>query len=566
MAGQNMMQDNVVQLSAYPAARRSQDGHQQQGRGTREEEEGTDAEEVFENEQHNIQDGGKETYISGGPEQPILMRLKQRNIVKEKRRGSEEGNDRNGKHNNSVVHLKPRFGLFTGVSIIVGNVLGSGIFISPGGVLYFCQSNVGVALLVWIVCGLLSMMGSLCYAELGCALPSSGGEYTYLRRAYGRLLAFFFAWTSVFLQHPAANAVQALTFAEYTLQPLYGGGCAVPGAVTKCVAIALVLLMSIINGLSVKWAIHALNTLTMLKLIAFCIITVSGVVFLVSGKPGSLALGFNGPVPNAFQLGQACYQCLWAYSGWMSICYMTEELKQREKNLPLCIIVSMTLITVIYLLVNMSYLAVMSPTEITSGAVGITWGVRVLGSWSSLIPITVPISILGSLSSSYLIVGRLTYGAAGGAMDGPLAMLNIRNLTPVPAIGLSAALSVVFVLLTSVRNLLATLGFVTWLHVGLTCAALLVLRWTEKSLIRPYKVFPVLPLLTVATCGFLVVASFTSPGLEYIYILAFIFCGTFYYIPCVHFGLTPFKQINCWIQLILEVVQASPQSTNEHQN
>uniref|UniRef100_A0A8C4WTM6 B(0,+)-type amino acid transporter 1 n=1 Tax=Eptatretus burgeri TaxID=7764 RepID=A0A8C4WTM6_EPTBU len=499
MAGQNMMQDNIVQLSAYPATSSSQEGHQllpmeQRGHGTGEEE-GMEEEEqeVFENGQHNIQDEGKETNISGRPELQLITGLKQRNIVKEERSGR-EGDDwkwkrqeENEWNNNSVLRLKPRFGFFTGVSIIVGNIFGSGIFISPGGVLYFCQSNVGVALLVWTASGLLSMIGSLCYAELGCALPSSGGEYTYLRRAFGRLLAFFFAWISVFLQNPASNAVQALTFAEYALQPFYGGGCAVPGAVLKCIAIAIVLLMSIINGLSVKWAINTLNTLTMVKLIAFCIITVIGLVFMVSGKPGFLVLGFNGPVPNASQLGEAFYQCLWAYSGWSSISYMTEELKHREKNLLRCIVVSLILITVIYLLVNMSYLTVVTPKEIISDAVGITWGDRVLGSWSSLIPITVSISILGSLSSSYMVVARLTYGAAGCAMDGPLAMLNIRHHTPLPAIVLSAVLSVVFILLTSMRNLVATLGFISWFFVGLTCAALLVLRWREKSLIRPYK-------------------------------------------------------------------------------
>lgn len=220
------------------------------------------------------------------------------------------------------IQLKRNIGYFDGVSFIIGSIVGAGIFVSPTGVLKHSLLNVGVALTIWTASGLVSLMGALCYAELGSALPFSGGEYSHIKRGLGSLPAFMFIWTSTFTK-PASNAARALLFAEYATQPFYGI-CPAPDVLKKCLALAVLWSLGILNGLSVKMAAWVQTVFTLLKMLALSVIAVGGIV-LIARQKESLARFedmFGSEIPNASQVAEAFFQGLYAYGGWWSLNYM----------------------------------------------------------------------------------------------------------------------------------------------------------------------------------------------------------------------------------------------------
>lgn len=149
------------------------------------------------------------------------------------------------------VKMKKELGLLEGVAIILGIIFGSGIFISPKGVLQEVGA-VGTSLVIWVTCGLLSMIGALCYAELGTAIPKSGGDYAYIYEAYGPLPAFLYLWDATVIFVPSTNAIMGLTFASYVFQPLFAAGCTVPTIGLQLFAAVTICALTYINAYDVR--------------------------------------------------------------------------------------------------------------------------------------------------------------------------------------------------------------------------------------------------------------------------------------------------------------------------
>ncbi|NWU70579.1 S7A13 protein, partial [Pterocles burchelli] len=460
------------------------------------------------------------------------------------------------------MQLKRNIGYFDGVSFIVGSIVGAGIFVSPMGVLKHSLLNVGVALMIWTVSGLISLMGALCYAELGTALPFSGGEYSHIKRGLGSVPAFMFIWTSTFTK-PASNAARALLFAEYATQPFYGI-CPAPEALKKCLALAVLWSLGILNGRSVKMAAWVQTVFTLLKMMALSVIAISGIVLLVGRRKESLARfedAFSSEIPNASQVAEAFFQGLYAYGGWWSLNYMAEEIKNPSRNIPLTVMTAVPAVIVFYLLVNISYLTVLTPKEIVSSvAVAVTWADRVIPSVAWIIPVSVAVSIFGALNSSMFTLGRLSYaGSQSGHLPVLISMLNIHSSTPAPAMIFSTAIASIFIIPSDLITLTNYFGFSAWLMVGLTCASLIVLRYREPHLHRPYKVFLPVPFVMLAVSFFLVLAPIVwSPNLQYVYAFLFMLGSLIVYLPFIHFRLhfAFFDKITCHLQLLLEVCPA----------
>uniref|UniRef100_A0A673MNF2 Zmp:0000001267 n=1 Tax=Sinocyclocheilus rhinocerous TaxID=307959 RepID=A0A673MNF2_9TELE len=322
--------------------------------------------------------------------------------------------------------LRQELGLTSAVSLVAGIMIGSGIFMSPQFVLAYVGSS-GASLIIWAVCGIVCMCTALSYAEMGTIIKESGGDYSYILRIYGHCPAnmVVIAFTTMFVMKPFGIIAGSLSFAKYALAPFYPG-CTAPILVVKCIAAACVLVIATANVLNIRFTIAAQAVFMVAKFVGLMIIVIGGIITLLQGNYGSLynlESAFADTKLGISTVGMALYQCLWSYAGWLV-------------NLPRALMIAIPMVTMLYLLVNVSYLVVMTPTEmISSSAVAVTWGNKVLGGWGWVMSIAAALSALSSLNGSFFSGGRVCYVAAReGHMPDILAMAHMCRLTPSPAL------------------------------------------------------------------------------------------------------------------------------------
>ncbi|XP_063951447.1 b(0,+)-type amino acid transporter 1-like isoform X2 [Lytechinus pictus] len=457
------------------------------------------------------------------------------------------------------VTMKRQVSLLSGIALIVGTMIGSGIFVSPKGVLSQTES-VGMSLVIWFLCGVLSTIGALCYAELGTLIPKSGGEYSYILDTFGSPLAFLFAWVSTLLIRPSSVAIISLSFAEYVAAPFFGGECGAPEGVIKMLAAVCVILIVTINCASVRLATGVQNVFTAAKLLALVIIIVVGFIQLIQGNTQYLdpKISFQGSTANVAAYGIAFYQGLWAYDGWNQLNYVTEELVNPYRNLPLAIIIGIPLVTILYLLVNISYFTVMSPEELMqSSAVAVTYANRTLGPLAWIMPIFVAMSTFGAANGTIFSAGRLTYVAAReGHMVELLSMVHVKRLTPLPAMIFTTILSIAMLIPSDFDTLVNYFSFAAWMFYGITVTTLLYLRYKWPDAKRPIKVPIVLPIIVLIAAVYLVIAPIIDePALQYLYAFLFILSGLILYLPFVYYKkeLGCMKYLTMFFQLLFEV-------------
>ncbi|XP_070332981.1 solute carrier family 7 member 13-like [Odocoileus virginianus] len=265
------------------------------------------------------------------------------------------------------IQLQRVIGYFHGTIFLFSIIIGAGIFIAPKGVLKYSSLNVGVSLSIWAACAVVSMLAALSHAELGTTFPRSGAQYYFLKRSLGPFLAFFYLWINLF-STPAGIAARGLLLAGYITQPFYPG-CFVPEMPKKCLALAILWCLGILNARGVKEVTWFQTVSTAVKVTVLGFISVTGIMLLVRGRRENLARfekAFDAEVPDASQIAEAFLQGLYAYSGWGVLVRIAGELKNPSENIPKCVVTALTLVALIYLLVNISYLAVLTPKEIVS--------------------------------------------------------------------------------------------------------------------------------------------------------------------------------------------------------
>lgn len=460
-------------------------------------------------------------------------------------------------HATEKLKLKTEVGLFGGVSLIAGVMVGSGIFMSPQYVLLNIGSP-GASLLIWAASGLLAMLASFCYAELGTVIRESGGEYVYILRTSGNLMAFIFAFISIVVVRPTSMTGVALSFAQNALAPFYDD-CPPPAGAVKCLAAAGIVTLTIVNCLNVRSSMAVTVFFTAVKIVALVVIMIGGIVVLIQGNTSnSLQQSFDGTKQSVSAIGTAFYQCLWSFDGWNSLNSVTEEIKRPGVNLPRALMIAIPMVTILYLLVNISYLIVMTPTEmISSSAVAVTWGNKVLGGWGWVMSVAAAFSSFGSLNGSFFSGGRVCYVTAReGHMPDILAMAHMKRLTPSPALIFTTIISLIVLIPGDFQGIINFFSFTAWFFYGITLSGLLYLKIKKPELPRAVTVPIIIPILVLLAAVFLVLAPIIDdPQIEYLYVTLFILSSIVIYIPFIHFKLFPgvLNKLTIFLQLFLEV-------------
>ncbi|KAL2766931.1 solute carrier family 7 member 13, partial [Daubentonia madagascariensis] len=456
------------------------------------------------------------------------------------------------------IHLKRVFGYYWGTSFLIINIIGAGIFVAPKGVLKYSCMNVGLSLCIWAGCAILAMMTTLCSAEIGINFPCSGSNYYFIRRCFGSLIAFLNLWTLLFVG-PGTVASQALLLAEYSIQPFYPT-CSAPNLSKKCLALATLWIVGILNSRGVKEVTWLQTASTVLKMSVLGLISLSGVVLLVKGRKENVERfqnAFDGEFPDASQLTEAIFQGYFAYSGGGCFTYIAGELKNPRKTIPRIIFTALPLVTIVYLLVNISYLTVLTPKEIlSSDAVAITWTDRVFPSLTWIIPFAISASLFSTLLINVFESSRLIY-IAGQQGHLPLLFNTLNSYSsPFLSVLLIVTVGSLAIVLTNLTDLINYLYFVVSFWSVLSAIGILKRRFQEPDLPSPYKVFLPFPLAAMAIGLCLVLIPLVkSPSMHYVYVLLFLISGLLFYIPLIHFKLRLvwFEKMTCYLQLLFNI-------------
>ncbi|XP_030831478.1 cystine/glutamate transporter-like [Strongylocentrotus purpuratus] len=424
---------------------------------------------------------------------------------------SQSGDNDEKRGNGDKVYLRRQLTVIDGIALTVGIIIGSGIFISPAGILRYTGS-IGWSLIMWIFCGLLSTLGALSYAELATSFPVSGGDYSYLLMSFGPIPAFLRMYTQIVASFSGSNTVLALAASYYIVLPFFPD-CEVSYKITTLMAASLLCLTSIVNCFSIPLTRGLNILLTICKVLGLIVIIGFGVAEIAKGNTGNLSNTFTSPALfSTFPL--AVYSGLFAYSGWQNLMYITEEVVNPSKTVPLSISISMVFVTVIYLLVNITYFLILSEDEIlTSNAIALDLGRRVMGRWWWTLSLVVAMSITGSLNGGYLARSRFFYVASReGHIPEIASMMHVNRKTPLPAAAISVPISLMMLVSNDVNTLINYISFSDWLFSGMACLVVPYYRWKRPELKRPFKVPLVVPIL-FSLCSFFVVGMslYSSP-------------------------------------------------------
>jgi APA family basic amino acid/polyamine antiporter len=377
----------------------------------------------------------------------------------------------------SKTGLAPRLGLFDATMVVMGGIVGSGIFINP----YVVATLVHTPALIlgaWVAGGALALIGAFIYAELADRMPKVGGQYAYLADAFHPILGFLYGWVYLLVIGAGGTAAVAVTFAKYFRQLTH---LAIPETIP---AVAVVLALVTINWLGVRVGSGVQSLLMVLRILAVALIVGGGAWFLAQGS-GEPHAAWH-PVldrPPSFGLlsifGASMIPVVFAYGGWQTANFITSEIREPRKNLPRALLFGVLGVLALYVSVNFIYVQLLTPNGLASTLTPASEVMhRIWGDFgASLIAVAIVISTVGFLSQAMLTYPRLYFAMADdGVLPGFFARLSRRSRSPIAAIMLQGTITIVVVLLGTFEQILSYVIVMDWLFYALTAACLFIFR------------------------------------------------------------------------------------------
>ncbi|MGH7673150.1 MAG: APC family permease [Gemmatimonadales bacterium] len=403
-----------------------------------------------------------------------------------------------------MTELKRELGLLDTTMLNVGTMIASAIFIVPATVAAQVPGSV-LMILVWVVGGVVSLLGALSVAELGAAYPEAGGQYAYLREAYGPVWGFLYGWAGFAVINPASIAAIAVGFASYIgfFAPLSPGG-------VKAIAVLSIAALTALNCLGLRPGATTQNVLTLLKMGALAALVAAAFV-LPGGSVANLQPAWPAGTPGQWigPFGVAMVAVLWAYDGWIETTYVGSEIRDPGRNLPRSIILSTLIVIAFYVLASAAYSYVLPPARMAGSALVASDAAQVtLGAvGAAFVAAAILVSTLGANNGIILTAARIPYAMArGGLFFRWAGTVHPRFATPMPSLLAQGAISAVLALTGKYDQLATYVIFASFVFYALSCGAVIRLRRTAPAVARPYRTwgYPVTPLVFIAFAAWLV--------------------------------------------------------------
>ncbi|KAL3688113.1 hypothetical protein R1sor_014422 [Riccia sorocarpa] len=420
----------------------------------------------------------------------------------------------------STIRLRRELSLVDALSITVGTVIGSGIFTSSGVVLAYAGS-VGEGLLSWVAAGVLALLSALLFAELGASIPVSSGSGAYFKVAFGDAWSFAFVWINFFVTMSGGINLIATSFAQYLVASMFPADFAheeLSGDVwVKYPAMACIVILTLCNCTGVRVGSLLQNILGVCKVALVGMIVMLGITFFIKDSSvlkENLTEPFSGSSVAGF--GPSLVAALWAFTGWSNIVFLAEEIKDPEKNIPRASFGVIAIVTFTYLIVNVSYIAVLPYSDVESSlVVAMDTARAVLGpSWGRLTAILVAVSLLGSLNAVIMCGGRYLYASARtGAAHRWLGHVSERTGAPTVALLAQGAWCIFLLFLFSdFLQILNYFGTSAWFINALSALAHIQIRRKLPGLHRPYKVpyHPFAPVVVICISLYMIASTVTN--------------------------------------------------------
>ena len=451
------------------------------------------------------------------------------------------------------ITLVRALGLLAAVSIIIGNVIGTGVFLKARVMTCNLGSPTWV-LIAWIAAGILSLAGALTYAELSAMKPEAGGDYIFLRDAFGRVWSFLYGWMLIFVGKTGAQASVAVVFAiglndfldgklKQTLVQTNIFGYPFEITSLQIIAVMMIVIFTTINCASVALSGRIATALTVVKIILIVGVAAGAFVFVTGGTFAHFSLMNTGGtcegVAEAVKYGSPSYSfaggfgaamlgALWGYDGWNNLTLVAGEIKNPGKNIPLALIGGTTLIIILYVIVHFAYFYVLDPTAIASVSKDSSVAKEVVsrffggdvksvavGFAVALFTVGLMLSSIGTLHTSILTGARVPYAMAkDGIMFEPMGRISAGTRVPVIALIVQGIWACLLALSGSFDTLTDYVIFGSWIFYALATSTIFVFRKKQPDADRPYRAFgyPVVPVLFLLVAGWLLINTLiTAP-------------------------------------------------------